>query len=553
MLHFASNSARVFAPGTFTPETHGSCGRSRRPGACGFDHRTAARDTARAARRRAAAFLVPATRGHARIAADAGHVARRWNRSHGDHRRFVARFGALRRLSAGGSHDSLGTSRSRIPRPIDGDRGIRAGPGRIMAMQGRVVEAQLALVDVGVDEGGALDQCLGMERRWFDACERGEVDTTRFWPLPRRWSPGSPSSGRRPPCSSPRPRARGCWKATGQMRSTTSTDSAYRPNSSPCATFVRAWRAGRCWALALLDRHSEGAALAEENLRLAPVRIAGHHRCRSCGQWPLPTRPADRTARGSHRHDCRHPAELLRCNLLIDLGFARHRAGDEAAARVALRDSADQATRLGVTRLAGVAGRGLLARCPASSSADSGLKSLTPAEQRVVRLAAEGHTNASIAAQLFINMKTVESHLAGLQEAQDHRSRRAEGSPAKRPGRPVRGPEGGLASCLRTNHRWPSQPPCPVISALLLQPSSGSPRWPQDALRRTTPRQSVLLPRVGSFVDRSFGSTAPPLPRSPADAGHQLAMATRRWSGRRDRPRHRRQPEEDVRHRSVRH
>ena len=39
------------------------------------------------------------------------------------------------------------------------------------------------------------------------------------------------------------------------------------------------WRAGRCTALGYLDRHGEGAALAEENLRLArqfgaPVTIA---------------------------------------------------------------------------------------------------------------------------------------------------------------------------------------------------------------------------------------------------------------------------------------
>ncbi len=36
---------------------------------------------------------------------------------------------------------------------------------------------------------------------------------------------------------------------------------------------------------------------------------------------------------------------------------------------------------------------------------------MTPAEIRVVRLAAEGQTNGAIAETLFINMKTVESHL----------------------------------------------------------------------------------------------------------------------------------------------
>ena len=104
-------------------------------------------------------------------------------------------------------------------------------------------------------------------------------------------------------------------------------------------------------------------------------------------------------------------AELLRCNLLIDLGFARHFAGDAAAARTAFRDGADHATRLGVTRLAGVAGRGLLACGARPRLQTSGLQSLTPAELRVVKLAAAGQTNGSIATSLFINLKTVESHL----------------------------------------------------------------------------------------------------------------------------------------------
>ena len=106
---------------------------------------------------------------------------------------------------------------------------------------------------------------------------------------------------------------------------------------------------------------------------------------------------------------------MLRCSLLIDLGFARHHAGDAGAARTAFRDGADHAARFGVTRLAGVAGRGLLA-CGARPRRlrTSGPKSLTPAELRVVRLAADGHTNTSIAESLFINVKTVESHLTSV-------------------------------------------------------------------------------------------------------------------------------------------
>ncbi|MST33877.1 hypothetical protein GHK86_14260, partial [Acidimicrobiaceae bacterium USS-CC1] len=41
----------------------------------------------------------------------------------------------------------------------------------------------------------------------------------------------------------------------------------------------------------------------------------------------------------------------------------------------------------------------------------TGWEALTPAEARVAALAAAGHTNGSIAAQLYVTQKTVEGHL----------------------------------------------------------------------------------------------------------------------------------------------
>jgi DNA-binding CsgD family transcriptional regulator len=40
------------------------------------------------------------------------------------------------------------------------------------------------------------------------------------------------------------------------------------------------------------------------------------------------------------------------------------------------------------------------------------VESLTPAELRVVRMAAEGRTNRQIAQDLYVTVKTVEGHLA---------------------------------------------------------------------------------------------------------------------------------------------
>ena len=284
-------------------------------------------------------------------------------------------------------------------------------------MQGRVVEAQLALDDVAVDKGGALQQCLGVERRWFDALrERGEHDNIAVLVNATTATPGLAELGASANMLLAETTGRlqlleGDW--ANALHNFDRLGSAADRFSVRNPAFVP-WRAGRCSALALLGRHNEGAALADENLRLArqfgsPIIVAAalavSARFQPAAQNIALLEEAVAMIAGTR-------AELLRCNLLIDLGLARNGAGDDAAALVALRDAADQATRLGATRLAGAAGRGLLT-CGARPRRlqTSGLKSLTPAEQRVVRLAAEGHTNASIAEHLFINVKTVESHL----------------------------------------------------------------------------------------------------------------------------------------------
>jgi DNA-binding NarL/FixJ family response regulator len=56
---------------------------------------------------------------------------------------------------------------------------------------------------------------------------------------------------------------------------------------------------------------------------------------------------------------------------------------------------------------------------------------LTPREREVLELMAQGHTNAGIAAQLWLTNRTVESHVAnilgklGLRESTEHRRVRA--------------------------------------------------------------------------------------------------------------------------------
>ena len=105
--------------------------------------------------------------------------------------------------------------------------------------------------------------------------------------------------------------------------------------------------------------------------------------------------------------------ELQLCAVLIDLGVACRRAGATARARDALRQAADIANRMGVVRLMRAAEHELLATgARPRRFLTSGVGALTPAELRTASLAARGLTNNAIASSLFVNVKTVESHLA---------------------------------------------------------------------------------------------------------------------------------------------
>src|SRR3954451_9285270 len=111
-----------------------------------------------------------------------------------------------------------------------------------------------------------------------------------------------------------------------------------------------------------------------------------------------------------------------------DPSFARHalRAG---AAGYVLKDSANAELVEAVRRAA--AGEAHLAPRPGAALAASPAEppgppdDLTPRELEVLRLIALGHTNAEIGAQLFLSIRTVESHRAHIQQKL-RRSSRAE-------------------------------------------------------------------------------------------------------------------------------
>jgi DNA-binding CsgD family transcriptional regulator len=106
------------------------------------------------------------------------------------------------------------------------------------------------------------------------------------------------------------------------------------------------------------------------------------------------------------------PARLEHARALVDLGAALRRANRRGEAREPLSRALDLAQRGGLRLIAQRAKQELIA-AGARPRRDllTGPGALTPAEYRVAALAAAGHTNQQIAEQLYITLRTVETHL----------------------------------------------------------------------------------------------------------------------------------------------
>ncbi len=99
---------------------------------------------------------------------------------------------------------------------------------------------------------------------------------------------------------------------------------------------------------------------------------------------------------------------------LTAYGAALRRGGRVPAAREVLADAADLAHRGGATRLERRAAEELRAAgARPRRRARHGVDALTPTQDRVARLAATGASNPEIAQELWVSVKTVETHLSG--------------------------------------------------------------------------------------------------------------------------------------------
>ncbi|MEP9384394.1 helix-turn-helix transcriptional regulator [Nocardioides cheoyonin] len=180
---------------------------------------------------------------------------------------------------------------------------------------------------------------------------------------------------------------------------------------------LRPWRSGAAVALIRTGRRREGADLAREQVDLTSVTDDAHAHAvglRALAITGADTRPVDVLRRAqivaATTSDRRLQAQIhtdLAALMLLSL------AGDRTEAVALLRLAETYAGAEGlwplhtrVSRLLEHAGE------QPRSLEDETLSLLTPAEQRVARLAAGGLTNRQIADRLLVTIKGVEWHLS---------------------------------------------------------------------------------------------------------------------------------------------
>jgi DNA-binding CsgD family transcriptional regulator len=167
----------------------------------------------------------------------------------------------------------------------------------------------------------------------------------------------------------------------------------------------------------------------------------------------------------SEARDRQLPFELGRC--LLVLGTAQRKARQRREAAACLDEAAATFERLGAARWRE------LAQAQRERLASGPDDALTPSERRVAELVAAGHTNAEIAAALFISVKTVEANLTRIYRKLGLRSRvdlarhslwvarpRAEGIPDAR--------DGAASATSQPSYswlRWPT-PTVPGVTSL---------------------------------------------------------------------------------------
>ena len=176
------------------------------------------------------------------------------------------------------------------------------------------------------------------------------------------------------------------------------------------------WRSTAALALAHLGRRDEAAALADAELALAerfgaPVPIAVALHARAVAEPDDAARVA--LCERALAVVAGAPAALESVRVRLELGSTLARLGRRVEARDALRPALADADAVGAVLLAQRARRELVATgLRPRQAAIEGAAALTPRQRQVCELAAAGKGNRAIAQELFLSVKTVETHLA---------------------------------------------------------------------------------------------------------------------------------------------
>jgi DNA-binding CsgD family transcriptional regulator len=176
------------------------------------------------------------------------------------------------------------------------------------------------------------------------------------------------------------------------------------------------WRADAVMALVDQEAWERAGQLADENLRLA--RAFGAPRITGMALRASAAATSDPETRSALLGEAvavlaDSDARLEHARTLVDLGSTLIDLDRKEEARGVLRLGASLASLCGAHQLLELAGEQL--RAAGARPRRLGLvgpDSLTPAELRVVRMAADGLTNQRIADDLYVTLKTVEGHLA---------------------------------------------------------------------------------------------------------------------------------------------
>jgi DNA-binding CsgD family transcriptional regulator len=176
------------------------------------------------------------------------------------------------------------------------------------------------------------------------------------------------------------------------------------------------WRSIASLALAHLGRRREAAALADAEVELAhqfgaPVAIARALHARAVAETNDQTRLA--LCQGALELLDGRTAVLESACLRLELGSTLARLGRRVEAREALRPALADADACGALLLAKRARRELVATgMRPRRAAFEGVAALTPRQRQICDLAAAGKGNKAISRELFLSIKTVETHLA---------------------------------------------------------------------------------------------------------------------------------------------